>query len=249
MAKTKIRSGMIFERHEKKYIVSAEQYRLLLDELEPYMQYDQYGLHTIMTIYYDTEDYSLIRHSLDKPTFKEKLRLRSYGQPDKNDLIYLELKKKLGGITYKRRMPITLQSANQYLEKGIVPEENIDDPQTFGEINWFIQQINVGPKVALSYERIALCGRTDADLRMTFDADIRWRDHHLDLSEGDYGSLLTEPDTRLLEIKTLGALPLWLCRLLSALKIYPVSFSKYGTVYSRYLMNQLKKEEVVNYAG
>ena len=43
----------------------------------------------------------------------------------------------------------------------------------------------------------------------------------------------------IMEIKTLGSIPLWLVKTLSELKIYPVSFSKYGKIYTK------KKEELV----
>lgn len=237
MKKVKINTGMLYERQEMKFMVPAEKYTQLLDAISPYMQQDEYGLHTINTIYYDTDDYSIIRHCLDKPKFKQKLRLRSYGTPTAEDAVYLELKKKVGGITYKRRMMMTLQHAQNYMENGIVPIESKSDIQTFGEIDWFVNQKPLAAKVLISYDRIALLGREDEDFRMTFDAAVRWRDHHLDLGKGDYGTLLLQPGCRLLEIKTLGSLPLWLCNILSELKIYSQSFSKYGTVYNNYLIN------------
>ncbi|MDL2258130.1 polyphosphate polymerase domain-containing protein [Eubacteriales bacterium OttesenSCG-928-K08] len=239
MAKEATKTNMIFERHEKKFMVRPDQFAELTARLDHYMEQDQYGLHTISTVYFDTEDYSIIRHSLDKPSFKEKLRLRSYGTPGADTTVYLELKKKLHGVTYKRRMPMPLYQAREYLEQGIVPSPNVCNTQTFGEIDWFIKQVRPSPKVLLSYDRIALYGKEDKQLRMTFDANVRWRDHHLDLGQGDYGNLLITPGIRLLEIKTLDALPLWLCRLLCELSIYPQSFSKYGAVYSEHLINPL----------
>lgn len=247
MAKAKVNAGMIFERHEKKFLVTPDRFQRLMDALIPFMQPDGYGLHTISTIYYDTEDYSIIRHSLDKPKFKQKLRLRSYGTPGKADTVYLELKKKFDSVTYKRRMAMPLGGARGYLEQGIVPPASKLNVQTFGEIDWFIHQVSPAPKVLLSYDRVALYGKEDEDFRMTFDANIRWRNHHLDLGLGDYGTPLIQPGVRLLEVKTMGALPLWLCAVLSELEIYPQSFSKYGTVYTEHLMNEHK--EVARIAG
>lgn len=228
--------GMIFERHEKKFLMHSGTYYELMDRLTPHMEQDAYGLHTINTIYFDTEDYSIIRHSLDKPKFKVKLRLRSYGTPGEGDPVYLELKKKLAGITYKRRVAMPLRQARDYLDRGVIPPESGQNRQTFGEIDWFIQEKNPSPKVLLCYDRIAMYGREDRDFRMTFDANIRWRSEYLDLGKGDNGSLLLLPGDRLLEVKTLRALPLWLCHILSELEIYPISLSKYGTVYEKYLM-------------
>jgi len=105
------------------------------------MEQDRYGLHTICTIYYDTEDFAIIRHSLDKPKFKEKLRLRSYGTPGETDTVYLELKKKLDGVTYKRRMSLPLWRSRDYLDYGIKPPEGTG--QIFGEIDWFVGRYTV----------------------------------------------------------------------------------------------------------
>lgn len=245
MAKAKVNAGMIFERHEKKFMVAPDRFSALMEALEPYMEQDKYGLHTICTIYYDTEDFAMIRHSLDKPKFKQKLRLRSYGVPGETDAVYLELKKKLDGVTYKRRMSLPLWRSRDYLDCGIRPPEGTG--QSFGEIDWFVKQNRPAAKALICYDRIALFGRDDPELRITFDANIRWRDHSLDLGKGDYGSPLTAPGVRLMEVKTLGALPLWLCNTLSELRIYPGSFSKYGTVYTEHLMNHQK--EVYKHAG
>jgi len=245
MAKVKVNAGSVFERREKKFMVAPGKLSALLEALAPYMEQDRYGLHTICTIYYDTEDFAIIRHSLDKPKFKEKLRLRSYGTPGEMDTVYLELKKKLDGITYKRRMSLSLWRSRDYLDYGIKPTEGTG--QIFGEIDWFVGQHNPAAKALICYDRVALFGKNDPELRITFDANIRWRDHNLDLGKGDYGSLLTGPGIRLMEVKTLGALPLWLCDILSELQIYPQSFSKYGTVYTEHLMNNRK--EIYRHAG
>ena len=237
-----IKVQTVFERYEKKFLLGPLQYAELSKALQTYMKADQYGLHTICSIYYDTEDYQCIRHSLDKPVYKEKLRLRSYGVPTADSTVFLELKKKLDGITYKRRMPMTLAEARRYLELGIPPE---NQGQTFGEIDWFVQRNQPQAKVLLSYDRVALFGREDPRFRITFDAGIRFRSRQLELSKGDYGAPLISPEQRLMEIKTWTAIPCWLTSLLSELGAYPTSFSKYGTVYRNYLLH----EEEIRYAG
>lgn len=70
-----------FRRYEKKYLLTPAQQEFILHGVRGYMKEDAYGRYTICNIYYDTEDYSLIRSSLDKPVYKEKLRVRSYGTP------------------------------------------------------------------------------------------------------------------------------------------------------------------------
>lgn len=232
MSKVKITSDMVFERHEKKYLLTQAQYNQLIEPLMEHMQQDQYGLHTICSLYYDTEDFLLIRRSLEKPKYKEKLRLRSYGIPSEGDVVYLELKKKLDGVTYKRRAPMTLYEAEQYFSYGTPPEQA---GQIFDEIVWFKDRYRSMPKVLLFYERIAMYGIDDSSLRITFDMNIRWRDEQLNFTNGDYGKQLLTPDERLMEIKLIGAFPFWLSRLLSEKKIYPISFSKYGMVYGQFI--------------
>lgn len=136
MPKIKVKAGMVFERHEKKYRLSEEKYLLLTKRLAKHMKGDQYGKHTICSLYCDTDDYLLIRRSIEKPKYKEKLRLRSYGMPTPDSTVFLELKKKLDGVTYKRRIPLTLAEAERYLSDGQLPEKT---GQILEEIDWFIK--------------------------------------------------------------------------------------------------------------
>lgn len=230
--KVKITNTGTFQRYEKKYLLTARQYQGLSAALKNYMEPDEYGLHIICSIYYDTDDYAVIRESLTKPSFKQKLRLRSYGVPTADSIVYLELKKKLDGITYKRRIPLKLREAQDYMETGRMPEQQ---DQIFREIRWYNRQQPLSAKAVICYNRVALCGNDDANLRLTIDNQIRWRSYNLSLAAGDHGDLLLSPGLRLMEIKTMNALPLWLVKLLSQFKIYPCAFSKYGTVYQKYL--------------
>ncbi|MDL2217166.1 polyphosphate polymerase domain-containing protein [Christensenellaceae bacterium OttesenSCG-928-M15] len=230
-----------FERMEKKYVLQNDQYFALLKRLQPYMQGDDYGLHTICSLYFDTDDYRIIRHSLDKPLFKEKLRLRSYGVPKPTDNVFLELKKKYDGITYKRRIALTLREAHRYLISHMPPREN---GQVFREIDSFINQYAPAPKVLLCYDRLALYGIDDPSLRITFDANIRYRQYQLDLLKGDHGAALLSPDQRIMEIKIHGAFPLWLSNLLTELQIYPSSYSKYGRVFQDYVLQEQEAAHV-----
>ncbi len=219
-----------FARIEKKYVISGRQYRALCGALAGRVEPDRFGSYTICNIYYDTPDYRLVRASLDKPVYKEKLRLRSYGTPGENDRVFVELKKKFDGVVYKRRTAMPLAQARTYLSSGIHPQAN---DQICREINWFLQFYRPQPAVFLAYDRVAYTCPGTAGLRLTFDSRLRWRDTALDLSNGDAGNFLTGPDSRILEIKIPGAMPLWLSNILCDLKIYPSSFSKYGTYYKQ----------------
>ncbi len=232
MAKVKIESGAVFERYENKYLLDQHQYQRLQECLDGRMERDGYGLHTICTVYYDTDDYAIIRRCLEKPKFKEKLRLRSYGVPAPDGLVYLELKKKLDGITYKRRSPLRLSEAKAYFSGGSLPHPA---DQICSEIDWFVKRQPLEAKVLISYDRIALFGLEDPSFRVTVDANLRWRSSNPSPDKGDYGNPLLPQETYLMEVKTMKALPLWFVEILSGLKLYPTSFSKYGAIYQTHL--------------
>lgn len=232
-----------FERYEKKYWLTPSQQRALLEAMEPYTVPDRYGRYTICNIYYDTPDYRLIRASQEKPIYKEKLRVRSYGVPAENCSVFVELKKKYGGVVYKRR--VTTEYSNvEPLLTGSVPA--VDFGQIGREIGYFQSFYHTQPRVFLAYDRLAFAGREDPELRITFDTGLRWRDTALDLRAGDFGAPIIGSDAVLMELKLPGVCPLWLSRMLSELGVFPTSFSKYGEVYSRHILakasEQIKKE-------
>lgn len=234
---------LIFQRIEKKYRMNQQQYETFKECSKSYMEIDQYGLHTICNLYFDTEDDRLVRTSIDKPPYKEKLRLRSYGIPGKQDTVFLELKKKWEGIVYKRRVPMTLEEADAYLEYGELP---CHDQQMMREIDYFIKFYEPVPKVYLAYDREAFFGKEDGVLRLTIDRRIRTRTQDLQLDLGDYGETLMEEGEYLMEIKVPSAYPVWLAHLLADLEIYPTSFSKYG----QYYVNSFSRQAVsMGYEG
>ena len=234
---------LTFKRYEKKYLLAQEKYerlRLALDErIEP----DEYYSSTVCSIYYDTDDYSLIRHSIDKPVYKEKLRVRSYNVPAPGDMVFVELKKKYKGIVYKRRAAMSAAEAARYLA-GKAPAPA--DSQMIREIDWFLRQNLPVPKVFIACDRLAFRAKDDPELRITFDRNIRWRDTELELTRGCHGSPLLENGQVLMEIKIPGAAPLWMARLFSELEIYPVSFSKYGTCYKENVLEKYVNGVIFN---
>ena len=219
-----------FERFEKKYILNAEQAQSLLSYLDTQMKPDRYPTGTNCSIYLDTDDHLLMRRSLQKPSYKEKLRLRSYGTPADQDPVFLEIKKKTGGIVYKRRISMTAETAMNYLIGHEPPSEK---GQIFNEIDYMINHYGLNLSLMVNYERKSyaeLCPSPDS-LRITVDRNIRYRSNDLDLRHGDSGEMLLPPGTHLMEIKTARAIPIWLIRALEENHIRPVSFSKAGTAY------------------
>lgn len=222
-----------FERVEKKYLMTKEQFDSFLKRTNKLITLDQYGLHTICNIYYDTDTYDLIRYSIGKPKYKEKLRLRSYGIPTKESTVFVELKKKWNGVVFKRRTSMTLAEAQEYLDHGVRPSKSC---QIIKEIDYFLEYYNPAPKLFLAYDRLAFFGNENSEVRITVDQNIRSRTTELDLSMGDKGERLMEDELYLMEVKVPGAFPLWLANILSELEIYPVSFSKYGNIYKKSLV-------------
>lgn len=220
----------VFERVERKFLLTPTQYAGLMRVLPEYMQADQYGESTILSLYLDTEDSLLIRRSLEKPVYKEKLRLRSYGVPRGTDNVFLEVKKKVRGVVYKRRICLPLDRAMACLKQGTVPAAG---GQIGREIAYMLRRYRLRPAVLLAYDRTAYAELEPSPnrLRITIDRDIRSRQTDLDLRLGSAGDPLLAPGMRLMEIKTAHAIPLWLCAALDQNEIRPTSFSKYGRVY------------------
>ncbi len=225
-------TACIFKRIEKKYLLSEAQYEALFQRIGAHLKPDEYGRSTVLSLYLDTPDHRMIRSSIEAVSYKEKLRLRSYGTADAGSAVYLELKKKFGGVVYKRRAAMTLSQAERYLRMGIRPS----DSQILSEIDWTMKRYGWPTAAALiACEREAWFGGEHPDLRLTFDRNIRYRENELRLDRGAAGIRLLPRNTLLLEIKTAGAMPLWLADALDAYGILPGSFSKYGAAYMRML--------------
>ena len=216
-----------FKRIETKYRIPLSSYEDFRRDICDFMTLDRYGLKTVMNIYYDTPGHELIGRSLEKPVYKEKLRLRSYGQPSSDTRVFAEIKKKYRGVVYKRRSALSLKEAEDFLDRGIYPEA---DSQINRELAYFLDHYQPRPAMVLCYDREAFYGKEDPELRLTLDRHIRFREEDLSLEEGDHGREV-DPGYCLLEIKAAGAIPLFLTRLLSQYHVYQESFSKYGAAY------------------
>ena len=242
----------VFKRYELKYLLTAAQKETLLGAMAPYMQLDQYGRTTIRNLYYDTDTYLLIRRSMEKPPYKEKLRLRSYSKAEAGDPVFAELKKKYNDVVYKRRIALPNQDATVWLSG-----ENPCGQQTqiAREIDYFIQLHGpLRPVVFLSYQREAYYAKDGSDFRVTFDDTILCRQEALSLASDVYGTPILPEGKVLMEIKCSGGIPLWMTRVLSKERIYKTSFSKYGTAYQRlifpqsHITNAYYMQEVTNNA-
>lgn len=220
----------VFERTEKKYILTLSQRNTLIKKIAEHIRPDEYGESTVNSLYFDTDDDRLIRTSLDKPLYKEKLRLRSYSTPKTDSYVFLEIKKKFNGVVYKRRETLSYSDAMNYITSRSLPVRS----QIMNEIDWAMNHYEgLRPKMFIAYDRTAFYSRDDRELRITFDRNPRFRTDELDLAKGSYGERILSPELCIMEIKALNTMPLWLTKALNELKIFPGSFSKYGTAYTK----------------
>ncbi|MDE6020753.1 MAG: polyphosphate polymerase domain-containing protein [Ruminococcus sp.] len=243
-----------FERREIKFLLSGEQYRSLKEFLPEYMESDPYckddKTYGIYNVYYDTDNDDLIRQSIEKPYYKEKVRLRSYMSPAScEDKVFLEIKKKIGGIVNKRRVAMTLEEAIRYTKLGVHPPDNGKylRQQVLKELDVLFDRYSLYPKQYISYERAAYFGKNDRQFRLTFDRNITARRYDLTLEKESYGEQLIPDGYRLMEVKISDSMPVWLAEQLAALKIYKISFSKYGTAYKNEILRNLTKRSILSY--
>lgn len=238
-----------FQRREVKFLLNADQYQALQPALHEYMNPDKHCIdgkeYGVYNIYYDTPDNYLIRESIAKPYYKEKIRLRSYYSPaGPDDIVFLEIKKKVGGIVTKRRVTMTLREAELYVQTRVKPQsDKFIQQQVFKELDVFLNNYSVSPRQYISYQRSAFFGKDNGDFRLTFDRQITARREDISLSKESYGTQIILPDQRLMEVKVTDSIPRWLADEFSRLGIYKTSFSKYGRAYLKYVREQIEEKD------
>jgi SPX domain protein involved in polyphosphate accumulation len=231
----------VFNRTEKKFLITDEVFQKIKPKLEEHMELDAFSrsgdYYTICNIYYDTPDHAIIRKSIEKPIYKEKLRLRSYGVVGPSDKVFLEIKKKYNGQVNKRRAAMHLEEACHYIEENqrLKAKKPLSE-QILSEVDYVLLRYPyLTPTIYISYDRNAMFGIEDPSFRITFDTNIKTRRNEVGLDRGNYGELLLPTGMWIMEAKITKAAPLWFAKLLSQHHIYPTSFSKYGEEYKRAL--------------
>jgi SPX domain protein involved in polyphosphate accumulation len=224
--------AVYFKRYEQKYLLNQEQHLHFMDMAEDSFQPDTFGPSTIYSVYYDTSDFSIIRKAFIKNTYREKLRLRSYGIPKSADKVYIEMKKKYRGVSYKRRFSVHFGSMENLNTLPVPPPEKRG---LFDEFNYFYERHALSPSFFISCDRIALESKEDSRLRLTFDTNIRWRSDRFDFSFRNAGHPLLKTNECLMELKTVEPIPLSVCAWLTQNKIFPTSFSKSKLAYRDFM--------------
>ena len=224
---------VVMKRYEMKYLLTPEQTQYFKKSVEGHMQIDKFGLTSIASLYYDTPNYRLIRTSIEKPPFKEKIRLRSYGIATDSSPVFLELKRKAYGIVYKRRVQSTLPLVKKFFDGD-------GDICAGGQINREITTFRdyyetLVPACLIIYDRVAYF-EPGGDLRLTIDHCPRYRYDDLVLTKDMQGTPLLPEGSTILEVKVQQAVPLWLSEILTRGRIYKGSFSKYGEAYRQQLL-------------
>lgn len=251
-------SQTMARRGEIKYLLDERTYRAFRKAVQPYMEPDAFACAQISSIYLDTEDNALVRRSIEKPAYKEKLRIRTYrGEGTSDDTCFLELKKKFHGTVYKRRVQMTLAEAEAFCKDRSSPQDSLTQLsadqrtnaiQVLQEIEWLFSMYGtLTPSFMVSCRRLSLKERGSDSLRITFDRDIRWSPEVNTYVPEEAEEDLVAPGIRVMEIKATKALPLWLTHILDELEIYPRSFSKVGTSYKAWLTETKGKETTNEY--
>ena len=244
-----------FKRYEKKYLITKEKFDKLLPSLLEYMELDPFCLngneYRIYSIYYDTDNHDVIRQNSSKPEYKEKMRIRSYyDRKDPDDKIFMEIKKKCSGQGNKRRIKLKIKEIEPFVNEGILPEtKDYLSAQVAKELKYYLSKNKVRPALYVQYDRLALFGKEDKNFRMTFDRNVRTRRHNFVFGESEEDELLLPGGEYIMEIKILGAMPLWLTHILSENELFSHGFSKYGVKYKQDAQNRLLKYHLTDRDG
>lgn len=225
-----------FARHETKFLITARQRQRLIGLLSDHIRPDEWGRSTVMSLYCDTPSGTMIRHSLEHPVYKEKIRIRSYGVAGEGQPVFLELKQKVKGVTYKRRATMPLDRALAFVAGHGVPETQIER-EIAATVSRYSSCGGVAPAMMISCERQAFFAVDDPSVRLTFDEGIRWSDERLSMTEATDGNTrVLDDDLVLLEVKCGAAMPLWLTRAIASIGLRSTGFSKYGVAWKQRLV-------------
>ena len=231
-----------FKRIETKYIVAAEELSALLADLKEYLAEDDFPRSTITNIYFDNQDFQVIRDSIDRKNGREKVRMRTYvAHPTANSRVFLELKKKdKEGVGHKYRIASDLQSVLQFMENDRTTNATVDDKELIDELTSLKKRYTaLSPKMYIYYERYSLKekhsleGYPQTKVRVTIDQNLIYRDYDVTMLEDRYGRDLVGEGKVIMEIKAPGEQPVWLQEIIKKYELEPTSFSKYGTAYRK----------------
>lgn len=230
----------IFSRYERKFLLTLEQKQNIDQFLKSNMAYDIYSpdgkAYGIYNYYLDTEGFEVIRHSIAKPAYKHKIRMRYYDNYATHDTqVFLEIKSKADKRVNKRRIQLTLGDAHTYLiNNQKLSFNDYLSNQIFKELDYLIHKEDLSPKTYIEYQRVAYIDN-HSDLRITIDSHLWFQDVDQKLELIGEKRPLIPGDLFLMEVKAGQGFPLWLVKYLSSQSLFSQSFSKYGRAFQHYL--------------
>jgi hypothetical protein len=230
-------------RYELKYLLSREQMNALLPELLQHLDRDPHtdelGLYPITSLYYDSPDLKAYWDKLEGHRNRRKVRVRVYGDDrvTTDTPAFVEIKERINSRIRKRRTALSYEEAVDFDEfdaLGSRPDQV--NGAMLHEVYYLYRTLLLQPAGVVRYDRLALEGRDYyADLRVTFDTNVRGRAHDLTLlSTGMADDRQVLPADRvILEVKANESVPLWMVRMLSAHRCTHYRISKYCAVLER----------------
>lgn len=228
---------MTFKRVEQKYMFSTEDFNKLMCVLGPKMEKNKYFESKILNIYFDDDNYNIAKNSIEKIKYKEKVRARCYSIPHSNKHeVFFEIKRKCDGMVSKRRIALSLEEYERYISNKEVA--SLSNNHIYKEIDYTLKRKYLKEKMMVMYDRLSYYLKEDAEIRITFDFNLRYRADMLDFKLGDSGHRFFDEDVVIMEVKTLGSLPIWFVKMMNSFKFYPTSFSKYGEIYKKQILGR-----------
>lgn len=200
------------------------------------MDRDPYAIHNghyqVNTIYFDDPQDNVVGRSIAHPSYKEKLRLRSYG--GSNPIYFIEFKNKFYCDVFKVRIILSEKEYLAFVFQQTLPSKNgnYQHDRFIDTLADFMQRHGkIIPRSVIQYDRAAYVNKPfDPYLRVTIDSSLTFRRENFHLNDLGGSPLLGE-GLNILEIKIERSLPLWLAQTLNELGIYRDRFSKYGASF------------------
>lgn len=224
-----------FNRFELKYLLPIEHAGEFKKAIKSFLHVDSFGeegQYALTSLYYDTPDHRFYWEKIDGIKVRRKLRIRHYETRDAitpETPVFVEIKKRIDRVIIKKRAKMPYKDAVNLCNEGIMPAKfDPKDKKTLEEVQSMFHTYPLRPTLITSYFRHALIGtHYDLGLRVTFDTNIRFRDHDLDLTSKNRGKFIIPPNIALMEIKANGAIPYWLTEMIGAHNIRLIRVSKY----------------------
>jgi hypothetical protein len=224
-----------FNRYELKYVVNAETYRRMVDDLLFFMTPDPYGdadgFYRIVSLYYDSQDYQFYRSKVEGLKYRRKLRIRIYPGDNINNVSkgFVEIKQRMNRTVQKRRLQLPLEDANLLCEGAFDPEGlDEQDHAAASEVLFMVRAAGLRPKCIVSYRRRAFMGsRFEPGMRVTFDMQLQGRIHALEVNTSANNHHFMPPDWFILEVKVNERIPDWMTSLLARHECQTQRVSKY----------------------